>query len=116
MKHISSRRSGGSIEGKVRGGGSSVGGNGGNGGSIAGRGGGSLAKCLMDSKGGLGGGGFVVLGGDLLENQRRLMIRWGELRTRVQQGLSLWLVVKSVWRVELVSVEERSKVMGLTLE
>ncbi|GKF33817.1 hypothetical protein Tco_0107017, partial [Tanacetum coccineum] len=41
----------------------SCGGNGGRGGSIAGRGGGSLAKHSMVSKDGLGGGGFVVLGG-----------------------------------------------------
>ncbi|GKE51197.1 hypothetical protein Tco_1486353 [Tanacetum coccineum] len=38
-------------------------GNGGRGGSIVGRGGGSLSKCSMVSKDGLGGGGFVVLGG-----------------------------------------------------
>ncbi|GKD99527.1 hypothetical protein Tco_1387511, partial [Tanacetum coccineum] len=33
------------------------------GGSIAGRGGGSLAKCLIELNDGLGGGGFVVVGG-----------------------------------------------------
>ncbi|GKC07111.1 hypothetical protein Tco_0998721 [Tanacetum coccineum] len=54
---------------KVRGGGDSVGGYGercggigGNSGSMAGRSGGSLAKRSMDSKEGLGGGGFIVLG------------------------------------------------------
>ncbi|GJY63408.1 hypothetical protein Tco_0464868 [Tanacetum coccineum] len=40
-----------------------MGGNGRRGGSIAGRGGGSLSKRLMVSKDGLGGGGFLVLGG-----------------------------------------------------
>ncbi|GJT34868.1 hypothetical protein Tco_0925287 [Tanacetum coccineum] len=40
----------------------SCGGNGGRGDSIVGRGRGSLAKRLMVSKDGLGGGGFVVLG------------------------------------------------------
>ncbi|GKG09725.1 hypothetical protein Tco_0338471 [Tanacetum coccineum] len=39
------------------------GGNGGRGGSIAERGGGSLAKHSMESKDGLGGGGFVFLEG-----------------------------------------------------
>ncbi|GKB01801.1 hypothetical protein Tco_0829845 [Tanacetum coccineum] len=43
--------------------GGSYGGKGGRGGSIAGRGGGSLAKRSMESKEGLGGGGFVVLEG-----------------------------------------------------
>ncbi|GKF88295.1 hypothetical protein Tco_0259172, partial [Tanacetum coccineum] len=55
--------SGGKFEGGFRG---NVGGCGGNGrreGSIAGRGRVSLAKSSMESKDGLGGGGFVVLGG-----------------------------------------------------
>ncbi|GKA16308.1 hypothetical protein Tco_0994767 [Tanacetum coccineum] len=40
-----------------------LGGNSGRGGFIARRGGGSLAKRLMESNDGLGGGGFIVVGG-----------------------------------------------------
>nr|GEU75157.1 serine carboxypeptidase-like 16 [Tanacetum cinerariifolium] len=55
--------SGGSVKGKVKGRGGTVEGNGNSGDSTARRGRGSLAKRLMDLKEGLGGGGFVVLGG-----------------------------------------------------
>ncbi|GKA03616.1 hypothetical protein Tco_0676397 [Tanacetum coccineum] len=55
--------SGGKFEGGLGGNVRSYGGNGRRGCSITGRGGGSLAKCSMESKDGLGGGGFVVLGG-----------------------------------------------------
>ncbi|GKE84661.1 hypothetical protein Tco_1558403, partial [Tanacetum coccineum] len=56
---------GGKFEGEFGGNVGSCGGNGGKGGSISGRGGGSLAKRSMESKDGLGGGGFVVLGGSV---------------------------------------------------
>ncbi|GJZ31784.1 hypothetical protein Tco_0576831 [Tanacetum coccineum] len=55
--------SGGKFEGGFRGNVGGCGGNGGREGSIAGRGRGSLAKSSMESKDGLGGGRFVVLGG-----------------------------------------------------
>ncbi|GJZ84075.1 hypothetical protein Tco_0649414 [Tanacetum coccineum] len=63
MNRISSRRSGRKFEVGFEENVGICGGNGGRGGSIVGRGGGSLAKCLIESKDGLGGGGFVVLGG-----------------------------------------------------
>ncbi|GKD46920.1 hypothetical protein Tco_1271565 [Tanacetum coccineum] len=56
--------------------GEKCGGNGGSGGSMAGRGVGSLAKRSMDSKEGLGGGGFVVLGGRSYRESKRA---WGEM-------------------------------------
>nr|GEV70283.1 hypothetical protein [Tanacetum cinerariifolium] len=55
--------SGEKFEGGLGGNVGSCGGNAGRGGSIARRGGGSLAKCSMKSKNGLGGGAFVILRG-----------------------------------------------------
>ncbi|GJV36664.1 hypothetical protein Tco_1409141, partial [Tanacetum coccineum] len=54
--------SGGKFEGGFRGNVGGCGGNGRIGCSIAGKGGGSLVKRSIESKDGLGGGGFVVLG------------------------------------------------------
>ncbi|GJY94804.1 hypothetical protein Tco_0511165 [Tanacetum coccineum] len=54
---------GGKFEGGFGGNVGGCGGNGGRGGSIAEKGGGSLVKRSMESKDGLGGGGFVVLEG-----------------------------------------------------
>ncbi|GKF89752.1 hypothetical protein Tco_0263715, partial [Tanacetum coccineum] len=69
-------RSGGKFE---RGFGENVGGcggNGGRGGSVAERGGGSLAKGSMESKDGLGGGGFVVLGGTSSSESKKCLDGW----------------------------------------
>ncbi|GJR29509.1 hypothetical protein Tco_1105741 [Tanacetum coccineum] len=57
---------------------------------MAGRGGDRLAKCSMDLKDGLGGGGFVVLGGRSFRESKRA---WEE--------------------VELVLAKERSKGGGV---
>ncbi|GJW44714.1 hypothetical protein Tco_0073513 [Tanacetum coccineum] len=48
----------------------------GRGGSIVGRGGGSLGKRSMKSKDGLGGGGFVVLGGRSSTNGEECLDGW----------------------------------------
>ncbi|GJR57143.1 hypothetical protein Tco_1499305 [Tanacetum coccineum] len=65
--------------------------NGRRGSSLFGRGGGSLTICSIESKDGLGGGGLVVVGGR-------------------SSG------VRSVWMVGLDLVEDKSKVVVLTLE
>ncbi|GJV78698.1 hypothetical protein Tco_1514568 [Tanacetum coccineum] len=55
-------------------------GNSGRGGSIARRGGGLLAKCSMKSKDGLGGGGFVVLGGRSSSESKIVRAGGGEVK------------------------------------
>ncbi|GJS56013.1 hypothetical protein Tco_0629375 [Tanacetum coccineum] len=49
---------------------------------MAGRGGGSLAKLLMDSKQGLGGGGFIVIGGISSRESKKAWVgaREGEVK------------------------------------
>ncbi|GKD07536.1 hypothetical protein Tco_1187221 [Tanacetum coccineum] len=73
-KHFMSKVGG---EGDSVGGcGERCGGNGGSGSSMAGRGVGSLAKCSMDTKEGLGEGGFVFLGRRSSKESKRA---WGEV-------------------------------------
>ncbi|GJW57138.1 hypothetical protein Tco_0103869 [Tanacetum coccineum] len=62
------------------------GGNGGRGGSIAGRGGGSLAKRSMESKDGLGGGGFVVLGGRSSSVSKKVLGEEGGVENKSLMG------------------------------
>nr|GEU85314.1 hypothetical protein [Tanacetum cinerariifolium] len=62
-----------------------------------------------------GGGGFMVLGAKSSRDSKNVCGEKGGLRKLAQRGLSLWLWVKSVLKIELVLVEEKSKVVELTL-
>nr|GEW99018.1 hypothetical protein [Tanacetum cinerariifolium] len=75
LKVPSVELAGGKFEGGFRGNVGSCVGNDGREGSIAERGRGSLTKCSMESKDGLGGGGLVVLGG---RSSRLCLVRFSE--------------------------------------
>ncbi|GJV51739.1 hypothetical protein Tco_1447480 [Tanacetum coccineum] len=54
--------------------------------------------------------------GEKLDVEVAMVEEKEEWKTRVRWDLSLWLVVRSVWMVGLEPVEEKSKVVVLSLE
>ncbi|GJV70622.1 hypothetical protein Tco_1490617 [Tanacetum coccineum] len=69
----------------------------------------------IDSNDGRGGGGFVVLGGRSFRESKNACGEVEGVEKMSSKGPSLWLEVRSVWKVVSVPIEVRSTKMEMTL-